>query len=212
MMGITVQEFLQKKGAIGLLALLHERPKMYTEIESEIEITSDTILKRRAEAANIGLIDISLGEDSGTKKIYHLTDMGEALTDKMAREGLVSNYRKMRTLEQLVEEQRDTIVTWAGENPSQLLQYREAQGGTTIPEQTPPPPAAEDTDSEASGGEQEEASDESDEDSESTERVAERPTAGKDRDSNQGDSSNRKQGNLSEVISPDSDSEDPTEE
>jgi len=207
MMGITVQEFLQKKGAIGLLALLHERPKMYTEIESEIEITSDTILKRRAEAANIGLIDISLGEDSGTKKVYHLTDMGEALTDKMAREGLVSNYRKMRTLEQLVEEQRDAIVTWAGENPSQLLQYREAQGGTTIPEQTTPPAAAEDTDSESSGGEQESAGDGSDEDGGSTERLAERPTAGVDRESSQGDSSSMKQGNLSDVESPDSDSE-----
>jgi len=144
-MGITLQEFLRRKGAIGLLSLLHERPMTYSEIEPEIEVTSDTIITRRDEAASLGLLDISLGEgDVGTTKVYHLTDMGEFLTDKMAREGLISNYRKMRTLEQLVDQETRALVRWVSENPSQLLQFEEADG-TIIQDksQTDPSPSDE---------------------------------------------------------------------
>lgn len=129
LMKISLQEFLQRKGAIGLLSLLHERPMTYSEIKPEIEVTSDTIIERRDEAAELGLLNISLGEaDQGTKRVYHLTDMGEALTEQMAREGLIRNYRKMRTLEQLVDEQTDELVEWVQENPSQLLAFEEAEG------------------------------------------------------------------------------------
>lgn len=132
-MEITLQEFLRRKGAIGLLSLLHERPRTYSEIEPEIEVTSDTIITRRDEAADLGLLNISLGEaENGTKKVYHLTDMGEFLTDKMAREGLISNYRKMRTLEELVDEQTGVLIDWVAENPSQLLQFEDAQDGTIL--------------------------------------------------------------------------------
>jgi len=132
-MEITLQEFLRRKGAIGLLSLLHERPRTYSEIEPEIEVTSDTIITRRDEAADLGLLNISLGEaENGTKKVYHLTDMGEFLTDKMAREGLISNYRKMRTLEDLVDEQTGGLIDWVADNPSQLLQFEDAQDGTIL--------------------------------------------------------------------------------
>ncbi|MFC7139106.1 hypothetical protein ACFQMA_04545 [Halosimplex aquaticum] len=132
-MEITVEEFLNRKGAIGLLSLLHERPMTYSEIEPEIEVTSDTIITRRDEAADLGLLNISLGEaENGTKKVYHLTDMGEFLTDKMAREGLISNYRKMRALEELVDEQTDGLIDWVADNPSQLLQFEDAQDGTIL--------------------------------------------------------------------------------
>lgn len=145
-MEITLQEFLRRKGAIGMLSLLHERPMTYSEIEPEIEVTSDTIITRRDQAAELGLLNISLGEaENGTKKVYHLTDMGEFLTDKMAREGLISNYRKMRTLEHLVDEQTDALVNWAIENPSQLLQFEDAVDGTIRRDSNP------DTDEETSG-------------------------------------------------------------
>ena len=132
-MSITVEEFLRRKGAIGLLSLLHERPMTYSEIEPEIEVTSSTIVERRDDAADLGLIDVSLGRgEVGTKKVYTLTDMGEYLTDKMAREGIISNYRKMRALQQLLDDQTDDIVTWVQENPSQLLQFEDAIDGTIL--------------------------------------------------------------------------------
>ncbi|MDV7351351.1 hypothetical protein R3751_16425 [Halorubrum distributum] len=132
-MDVTLEEFLQRKGAIGILTLLHERPMTYSEIEPEIEVTSSTIVTRRDEAAKLGLIDVSLGRgEVGTKKVYTLTDMGEFLTDKMAREGILSNYRKMRTLQQVLDEQTESITQWMKENPSQLLQFETADDGTVI--------------------------------------------------------------------------------
>lgn len=221
-MGNTLQEFLRRKGAIGLLSLLHERPMTYSEIEPEIEVTSDTIITRRDEAAELGLLNISLGDaDVGTKKVYHLTDMGEFLTEKMAREGLVSNYRKMRTLEQLVDEQTDTIVRWVGENPSQLLQFEEADG-TIIQDQsqTDPSPTGEtdpgddetgqntntaaiDNGGEGSeddeGPEQEESSDESDPGNQGTESREQPPTATVEEQLEDKDPSNTSQGSLSDL-------------
>ncbi|WP_147441284.1 hypothetical protein, partial [Halorubrum sp. Atlit-26R] len=132
-MAVTLQEFLQSKGGVGLLSLLHERPMTYSEIEPEIGVTSSTIVARRDDAAELGLLDVSLGEgEVGTKRVYTLTDMGEFLTDKMAREGIVSNYRKMRTHQQLVDEQTDGLVQWMKENPSELLQFRNGGDGTII--------------------------------------------------------------------------------
>lgn len=221
-MGITLQEFLRRKGAIGLLSLLHERPRTYSEIEPEIGVTSDTIITRRDEAAELGLLNVSLGEgEVGTKKVYHLTNMGEFLTDKMAREGLISNYRKMRTLEQLVDEQTDALVTWVSENPSQLLQFEEADG-TIIQDQsqTDPSPtgetnpgddetgqnantAATDNGGEGSaddeGPDQGESSDESDTGNQGTESREQPPTATVEEQLEDVDPSNTSQGSLSDL-------------
>lgn len=126
----TIKEFLQSKGSVGLLALLYERPMTYSEIESEIEITSSTITNRRDDAVNVGLLTIDVASDEhGTKKVYMLTDMGEFLADKMAREGVFANYRKMRTLQELVEEQTGDVISWVHENPSQVLEFPEADEG-----------------------------------------------------------------------------------
>lgn len=126
----TIEEFLRSKGAVDLLALLHERPRTYSEIESEIEITSSTITNRRDDAADLGLLTVEVAsDDHGTKKVYVLTDLGEFLADRMARQGLLASYRKMRTLQQLVEEETEEVIDWVRQNPSQLLAFPEAEQG-----------------------------------------------------------------------------------
>jgi DNA-binding HxlR family transcriptional regulator len=130
-MSLTVQEFLRRKGAIGMLSMLHERPMTYSELAPQIEITSSTITTRRDEAAELGLLEVNLGEAKvGTKKVYELTDMGEFLAEQMARQGIVSNYRKMRALQELLDEQTEDLARWVEDNPSQLLQFPEAEEGT----------------------------------------------------------------------------------
>ena len=120
-MSLTVQEFLRRKGAIGLLSMLHERPMTYSELATQIEITSSTITTRRDEAAELGLLEVNLGgKKGGQKKVYILTDMGELLTDQMARQGIVDNYRKMRVLQELLDKQTEDLAQWVEDNPSQL--------------------------------------------------------------------------------------------
>lgn len=138
MMSLTVQEFLRGKGAVGMLSMLHERPMTYSELEPKIGITSSTITKRRDEAAELGLLEVNLGEaEVGKSRVYELTDMGEFLTDQMARQGIVSNYRKMRALQELLDEQTDDIAEWVASNPAQLLHFPEAEEGTITKRETP---------------------------------------------------------------------------
>jgi len=130
----SVSEFLESKGAVGLLSLLHENGAMtYSVIESEIDVSSSTIAKRRDEAAELGLVRLSLGEgEIGTSRVNHLTKMGEALTQQLERNGVTNNYLAMRKHQDIVEEQTDAVIEWVEANPSQLLEFEEARNGTIV--------------------------------------------------------------------------------
>lgn len=126
----TVGKFLDSKGSVGLLALLYSRPMTYSEVESEIDVASTTISRRRQDANNINILTVDLESDEhGTKHVYKLTDKGEFLADNMARRGIFTNYRKMQTHQELVEEQTEEVIDWARSNPSQLLAFSGFQEG-----------------------------------------------------------------------------------
>lgn len=132
-MSETVEEFLQRKGGVGLLSVLHEGGKTYSEIESEVSITSDTISKRKDEALEIGLIDIQAARrNNRTVNEYHLTDFGEAVTERMAVKGVVSNYQSMRMHQRKVEEKTADVVDWLSENPDYFVHFEEVEKETLI--------------------------------------------------------------------------------
>lgn len=133
-MAPTIEGFLNSKGGVGLLSLLYENgPLTYSEIESEIEISSSTISTRRDEAAKLGLVRISLGDgEIGTSKVHHLTDMGERLAQQMERNGVIKNYTAMRTHQDLVEQQTEEVINWVKNNTAQIEQFEEAIEGTIV--------------------------------------------------------------------------------
>jgi len=132
-MAPTIQEFLDSKGGVGLLAVLNERGKTYTEIESEVAISSDTISKRKDEALEIGLIEMKPAKRRNrTVTEYHLTDFGEELVRQMALKGIVSNYLSMRTHQRKVDEKREELIDWVYQNPSQFMEFVEAREETLI--------------------------------------------------------------------------------
>lgn len=132
-MAPTIQKFLRLKGGVGLLTVLNERGKTYSEIESEVEITSDTISKRKDEALEIGLIDMKPARrNNRTVTEYHLTDLGEELVREMALKGVVSNYLSMRTHQRQVEEKTEEVIDWVNQYPSQLMEFVEAREETLI--------------------------------------------------------------------------------
>lgn len=88
----TVVEFLNLKGSVGLMALLYEKPRSYSELESEIEITSSTISRRRDDADNLGLLTVGLeSDDHGTKHVYTLTDLGNYVAERLGSKGIISS-------------------------------------------------------------------------------------------------------------------------
>lgn len=120
----TIWEFLEAKGSVGLLTLLYERARTFSELESEIEITSSTITRRLADVANLDLLtaDVESGEH-GTKKVYMLTDKGEFLARQMAAEGITSSYHKMREHQNIIEEKTQKVVNWVEQNQSTFQDF-----------------------------------------------------------------------------------------
>jgi len=132
-MSTTVEQFLQQKGGVGLLSVLHEGGKTYSEVESEVAITSDTISKRKDEALGIGLIEIRAARrNNRTVNEYHLTDFGEAVVERLAVEGVVSNYHSMRMHQRKVEEKTGEVVSWLTDNPNHFMHFEEVTRETLI--------------------------------------------------------------------------------
>lgn len=152
-MAPTVQKFLALKGGVGLLSVLNERGKTYSEIESEVAITSDTISKRKDEALEIGLIEMKPARRKNrTVTEYHLTDLGEELVRQMSLMGIVSNYQSMRTHQREVDAKTADLIDWVYENPNQLLEFTESREETLIDRSEPDD---ENTEPEADGSEDE---------------------------------------------------------
>jgi len=132
-MSTTVEEFLQRKGGVGLLSVLNDGGKTYSEIESEVAITSDTISRRKDEALDIGLVEIRAARRHGrTLNEYHLTDFGEAVAERLAVEGVVSNYHSMRMHQRKVEAGTDEVVAWLTDNPNHFMHFEEVTEETLI--------------------------------------------------------------------------------
>lgn len=148
MVEVTIQEFLDRKGGVGLLVVLNERGKSYSEIEAEVAISSSTISKRKDEALELGLIEMNPSQRyNRTVTEYHLTPLGENLVRQMSLMGIVSNYQDMRTHQKKVEEKTEELIEWIGENPDQIGGYTEAQEETLIDRnETPSSEDSSDTD------------------------------------------------------------------
>jgi len=104
----TLGEFLKSKGGVGLLVVLQNRGKTYSEIEPDVLITSSTISTRLDDACDLGVVEIIPARRHGrTLNEYHLTDFGEAVVQDLAMRGVVSNYRDMRTHYQSMKEKTE---------------------------------------------------------------------------------------------------------
>lgn len=138
----TLVEFLQLKGSVGLIALLYERPRTYSELESEIEITSSTITRRRKDANHLGLLTVDLESDEhGTKHVYTLTDLGHYVADRMANKGIISSYYQMRDRQKEIEQKTEEVVKWVEDNPRNFIKFDAAREERIAPRDdagTPP--------------------------------------------------------------------------
>lgn len=136
-MGVSLEEFLSRKGGVGLLVVLVERGKTYSEIESEIDATTDTVSKRRDEALELGLIELQAAKrDTRMLKEHHLTEFGKQITEKMAREGVVTNYLAMRTHQTKLEEGTEDVIDWVQDNADELSKDADESSTTTTDQTT----------------------------------------------------------------------------
>jgi DNA-binding HxlR family transcriptional regulator len=221
----TVVEFLQLKGSVGLMALLYEKPRTYSELESEIEITSSTISRRRNDAKYLGLLTVELESDEhGTKHVYTLTELGEYVADRMANKGIISSYYQMRDRQKEIEQKTEEIVGWVADNPTNFIKFDAAREERITPRNDPdgPPPeleevraAKEDGDEETDTGGNDGSGSSADEADDQTEaepgsdESSERPQSPSDRlpDNSTASSESETQGTFDDITTDETDSE-----
>jgi len=151
LMSLTLEEFLQSKGGVGLLSVLQERGKTYSEIEPEVDMTSSTISQRLDDALELGLIEMKPAKHEGrTLTEYHLTGFGEDVAREMGMRGMVSNYRDMRTHQRALERQTDEFLDWLRQKPRRFLGHEEVHDETLITRDAEVEPEDESNSNEAS--------------------------------------------------------------
>jgi DNA-binding HxlR family transcriptional regulator len=225
----TLVEFLELKGSVGLIALLYERPRTYSELESEIEITSSTISRRRTDADHLGLLTMELESDEhGTKHVYTLTDLGNYVADRMAHKGIISSYYQMRDRQKEIEQKTEEIVEWVADNPTNFIKFDAAREERITPRNDPGTPseleevraAKEDSDEEAdtggndgAGTSTDEADDQTEAESDS-EESSERPQSPSDRlpDNSTASSEYETQGTFEDISAEETESEQSDDE
>lgn len=140
----SLVEFLQLKGSVGMVALLYERSRSYSELESEIEITSSTISRRRKDAVHLGLLTLDFENDEhGGKHVYKLTDLGNYVAERMANKGIVSSYFQMRDRQKEIENKTEQFAGWVQENPSNFIDFEAAREERITPREDPDWPPSE---------------------------------------------------------------------
>lgn len=145
-MSSTLSNFLESKGAIGILAALQEHGKTYTEIAPSVLITSTTISTRTDDAIEIGLIERAAGKrQDRTLTEYRLTDYGEAVVRDLSKHGVISAYQDMRDHHRAWEEKQDEFTGWANENPARYVGFFETNEDR-LPERDSEPAASKPTD------------------------------------------------------------------
>jgi DNA-binding HxlR family transcriptional regulator len=99
-------EYFAKKGAVDVLAELSSEPKMFGELQREVNVSSATLSKRLDEAQEIGLIKKTTIEPPGGEMTvgYRLSLLGFVIYKLIEREGLMSLIEKKNRLESEIEE------------------------------------------------------------------------------------------------------------
>lgn len=75
--------YLQKKGAVEILAQLADGPKRFSEINDALVISHGTVATRLTEGAKIDLLneEIHYPDEGGKQKLYELTPTRRMLAD-----------------------------------------------------------------------------------------------------------------------------------
>jgi len=112
-----IQAFLQRQGAIGILSRIDVFGDRNKDLQEKVNVSSSTLSKRLQEARDLKLLTIQpQNTDYGTKEVYRLTQAGREVQSKINFIGLDDTYTRLETIEEQFENQRESLVDWAGDN------------------------------------------------------------------------------------------------
>lgn len=120
----AVADFLERKGAIGLLSTANRSGRRFRYLEEHVDVSTATLSKRLKEAEQIGLVKLHAKRiDNRVRNVYYLSPLGEALHYEMHQAGIVQLYRDIQQKKNKLNEQKQNLIEWSSDTERLMDQY-----------------------------------------------------------------------------------------
>jgi len=118
----SVSEFLQKRGALGILTLLSmEDGQRFSDLDDRLTISSSTLTRRLTEARGLGLVVPGMTpEESSVSNEYRITTRGKRVARRMENQGLIHAVRTILDYQQDVESELPELLDWVDAHKEEL--------------------------------------------------------------------------------------------
>jgi len=118
----SISEFLQKRGALGILTLLSmEDGQRFSDLDEELTISSSTLTRRLMEARGHGLVVPGMTpEETSVNNEYRITTRGKRVARRMENQGLVHAVRTILDYQQEVENEMPDFLEWVEAHREEL--------------------------------------------------------------------------------------------
>ncbi|ELZ01036.1 winged helix-turn-helix transcriptional regulator [Natrialba aegyptia] len=120
----SISDFLQKRGALGILTLLSmEDGQRFSDLDEQLTISSSTLTRRLTEAHGLGLVIPGMNpEETSVNNEYRITTRGKRVARRMENQGLSHAVRTILDYQQDVETELPNLLNWVEAHDEELAQ------------------------------------------------------------------------------------------
>lgn len=118
----SISDFLQKRGALGILTLLSmEDGQRFSDLDERLMISSSTLTRRLTEARGLGLVVPGMNpEETSVNNEYRITTRGKRVARRMENQGLIHAVRTILDYQQEVENELPDLLNWVKNHREEL--------------------------------------------------------------------------------------------
>lgn len=118
----SISEFLQKRGALGILTLLSmEDGQRFSDLDEELTVSSSTLTRRLMEARGHGLVVPGMTpEETSVNNEYRITTRGKRVAKQMENQGLIHAVRTILDYQHEVENEMPDLLDWVEAHREEL--------------------------------------------------------------------------------------------
>lgn len=118
----SISDFLQKRGALGILTLLSMKDgQRFSDLDEQLTISSSTLTRRLTEARGLGLVVPGMNpEETSVNSEYRITMRGKRVARRMENQGLIHAVRTILDYQQDVENELPDLLDWVEAHREEL--------------------------------------------------------------------------------------------
>lgn len=118
---MEVAEYIREKGAVELLCELEPDGVRYSDLEENMPVAPNTVLKRASQGRKAGLVQvIGQARRRGGMHKYALTPKGARLVERLEDTGARERYHRYREIQKEFEAQAEDFRDWVANNSQKL--------------------------------------------------------------------------------------------